>query len=348
MLERNIAIAPTLPRVVQLAALYQQEHQTGKELALLAQFEADLTVESGLLLRLAKLQADTGDRDGAIRVLMRKEIVGPPAPSAHIDDERLLLAELLVASGRSAEAVRLGKEWILQWRQPWLADRLLRAVALKAPVADASELGDAVAVLHPELRFFLVRELAQMGAVPVARHLLESWSAANPSPSMNEIAAFLSACRDHDEPAIVWQAFGEVLRRPSADDDLIAHFSEAIAAEFGIGALAPFWSSLPQSVIQHRPLLAAQLAFHEHDLGTTRWLLASVDLARLGNPERQMWLDLLTAVASPPEVFVILRERRRGGQLSPDLLARYARLAGELGEDTEYRAALADLRRKLD
>jgi Flp pilus assembly protein TadD len=346
LLKHSIGLTPKLSRVAQLAGLYHQENQDDKELALLSRFEADLTVESGLLLRLAELHADTGDREGAVRVLTRGEVLSAPVQPARNANERIFLAKMLVESGRTAEAVRLGKQWLLQWHEPWLADRLLRSVAVRAPVADASELADAVAVLHPEVRFFLVQGLAKMGAGPVARHLLETWVKANPTPSMNEIAAFLSACRDQDEPGIVWQTFGEVLRGPSSND-LITHFSEAIAAEFGIGALAPFWTSLPPAVTEGRPLLAARLAFHEQNPAMTKWLLDKVDLAALETSDRRMWIDLLNAVASPPEAFEVLRNRRLSGRLPPDLLAQYARLAGGLGQEIEYRAAVADLSRMV-
>ncbi len=345
MLTRSIAITPKLSRAVELATLYREEQQTDAEFALLSQFEAELTVEDGSLLRLAELHTGAGDRDGAIRILMRAATPGAlstPLESTRSVDARIYLAELLVESGRGAEAVRLGKQWILQWRQPWLADRLLRGIAQHATVADASALGDAVAVLHPEIRFFLVRVLAEMGAKPVARHLLETWAKANPSPSANEVAAFLAACRDQDEPAIVWQTFGEILRHPSSND-LITRYSEAIAAEFGIGALAPFWVSIPTAVTAHRPLLAARFAFHEQNYAITKWLLEKVDLFPLDPSDRRTWMDLLTATASPAEAFGVLRDRRRNGGLPPDILARYARIAGGLGQEVEYQAALADL-----
>ena len=346
MLERHIAITPTLSRVAELADLYHQTQRADEEYALLARFEANLTVESGLLLRLAERYANAGDRQSAIRVLMRGEGVSARARPVRNERERLLWAVLLVGSGQSAESVRLGKQWILQWREPWLAGQLLRDVALRAPVADASELGDAVVVLHPEIRFFLVRGLATIGAKLVARHLLETWVKANPSPSMDEIAAFLFACREQDEPAIVWQAFGNVLRQRSPVD-LILRYSEAIAAEFGIGALAPFWASLPKAVIERGPLLAARLAFHEHNLVMTKWLLEKVDLTMLNTSNRRLWIDLLIAVASPPDVFEVLRTQRRGGQLPSDLLPQYARLAGVLGQEIEYRRALVDLSREI-
>ena len=336
MLERHIAIKPTPSRAIELALLYRQEHRSDEEFALLSRFEHQLTIQSGLVLRLAELVANVGDRERAIQILMRSE-EGSARPR-HNEKERIFWAELLISSGRSAEALRLGKQWILEWREPWLAGLLLRSFTQNAPVSDASELGEAVAVLHPEVRFFFASELAKTGSVLVARHLLETWSKANLSPSMNEIAAFLSICRDLGEQTVIWQAFGEVLRRRSSED-VVLRFGAAIAAEFEIGALAPFWPSLP-NVIERRPLLAAQLAFHEHNLAMTKWLLGKVDLTASETSERQMWIDLLNAVASPPEVFQVLRDRRRGGGLPPDLLPQYARLAGGLGQETEYRAAV--------
>ena len=346
MLERSIELAPKLSRVADLAAAYRQQKSPDQELALLSEFEADLKVKGGLLLRLAELRANTGDREGAIRVLTRPDIISASMRSTSNVDERLLLAKLLVAVGRSGEAVRLGKQWILQWHEAWLADRLLRGIVLQAPVSDASELADAVVALHPEVRLFLAHGLTAMGAKPVARHLLETWPQANPSASMNEIAGFLSISREQDDPAIVWQAFADVLRHPSSID-LVTHYTEAIAAEFGIGALAPFWASLPQAVIERRPLLIARLAFHEHNLALTKWLLGKVDLGALGTSDRRMWIDLLGAVTSPAEMFEVLRDRRRNGDLPPDLLPKYTRLAGGLGREMEYRAALGDLRARV-
>jgi Flp pilus assembly protein TadD len=347
MLKRSVALTPRLSRVAELAGIYREQGQADEELALLSPFETELTVENGLLLRLAQLLAGNGERDRAVRVLMRPEVLSAPARQIRNDEERLLLASLLVQTGRSGEAVRLGKQWIAQWREPWLDNRLLGVVVPSAPVADAAELAEAVAVLHPEVRFFLVHGLVQTGAPLVARHLLETWSTANPSPSMNEIAGFLSACREQDAPDIVWQAFGAALRTP-ASTDLITRYSEAIAAEFGIGALAPFWTDLPQAVTQRRPLLAARLAFHENNPAMAKWLLARVDVAALDGADRRMWSDLLTAVASPAEVFEVLRDLRRGGNFPMDFLTQYARLAAGFGQEIEYRAALAELRRNVE
>lgn len=343
MLQQSLALKPRLLRAMELAGLYRERQQSDLELTLLERYGTELTLESGLLLRLARLHIANGDRQRALHTLMRPEVMATPPQPLGSQDERLELAELLIGSGRSAEALQLGKQWILQWHEPWLADRLLRIFALQAPTAGASELAEAIVTLHPEVRFFLASGLAKSGAGLVARHVLATWSKANPAPSMNEIAAFLTACRDQDQPAIVWQVFAEVLGR-HAPRDVITRYVTAIAAEFGIGALAPFWSNLPQAVIDGSPMLSARLAFHEHDLVLTRRLLDRIDLGTLGMSDRQMWIDLMTAIASPPEVFAALRDRRISGHLPRDLLPRYARFAAESGQEIEYRAALAGLR----
>jgi Flp pilus assembly protein TadD len=345
MLERCLAIKPVLSRAEELAMLYRQQNQADQERALLARFETELTVESRLPLRLAQLYAAGGDSDAAIRVLTESERRTGGAQSIHAYDEHIFLAELLVYAGRSSEAVRLGKRWIIEWREPWLDNRLLHSFILHAPAGDASELADAVAVLHPEIRFFLVRKISEAGAMAVARHLLETWAAANPAPSMNEIAAFLWACREYGEPAIVWEAFGKVLSH-ATPDDVVTRFSEAIAAEFGVGALAPFWGSLPKTLIEHQPLLSARLMFHEHNLAMTKLLLMKTDLAVLESSDRRMWVDLLSAVATPSEVFAVMRNRRVAGSLPSDLLPQYARLAGGLGQELEYRLAISGLNGK--
>lgn len=339
MLQRSIAITPRLSHVAELAAVYRDRQITDAELALLSRFDSELTVESGLLLRLAELREGAGDREGAIRTLMRPSVLGG-SKLAIAADARILLAKLLVRFGRPAEAVRLGKQWIVQWQEAWLADRLLRGIVLEAPGAEASELADAVAAAHPDIRFWLAHGLAEMGARPVARHLLEAWSSANPSPSMTEIAGFLSACRELDEPGVAWQAFAGVLGQPESAD-VIGRYSEAIAAEFGIGALAPFWAKMPPAVFAGRPLLGAQLAFHEQNLAMSKWLVERIDPAALDAGNRRMWIDLLTAVAPATETFAILRKWRKEGHLQPDLLARYARIAASLGQESEFQAAVA-------
>lgn len=342
-LERSVGLAPKLPRIVELATLHRSLGKTDEERALLVRFEPDLTVRSGLLLRLAQLYLGEGEKLRAITALSRAEVIQIVPKGVRNDEERLLLATLLAETGQGAEAVRFGKVWIAQWRLPWLANRLLMALVKLVPEPDSFSLADTVADLHPEIRLYMVKLLAEQDAPAVARHLLRTWRLANPRPSADELAAFLWGCRQWGEPAIVWEAFASVLRGGVAPD-VVARYADAVAAEFGIGALAPFWSAMPPETLGKRPLLAARLAFAEGDLARARWLAANLKVTSLGASDQRLWADLLTAVAPPEAVFATMRALRQKGNLPQTLLAQYARLAGGFGQDDEFRAAIAALR----
>jgi tetratricopeptide (TPR) repeat protein len=339
MLQRSIGITPQLSRIAELADIYHQEARPDDELALLSSFQAQLTVESGLLLRLSQLRADSGDRQGAVQALLRDDVTSVAKP-ANNQNERILLAELLAETGRGSEATRYSRQWILQWREPWLAGRLVHTVAPRVSQSEASELVDAVVELHPDIRLFLVHDLAGTDARAAAIHLLETWIVANASPRADEIAAFISACREQSQQRIVWASYAYALGN-HLSDEVVTRFSQAVAAEFGIASLVPFWSRLPQEMMEQKSLLPAQFAFEGHDQRMTNMLLQKVDLAALDSSSRAMWMALLTATASPAEALQILRDRR--SRLPPDLLVSYARLAGELGQEIDYRAAMTAL-----
>jgi tetratricopeptide (TPR) repeat protein len=346
-LQKSVALRPQLSRALELAGLYRDAGRFADERAVLASHEADLSLDSGLLLRLAQLRAADGDLPGAIRTLMRPEVLTASASAIRPPAERFYLAELLLTAGRDAEALRWGRRWIAQWREPWRASQLLRRFVAYAPVATAAQLADAVALAHPEIRFYLAGELSKAGAHAVARRLLAGWSAANPAPQPNQIAGFVAACHDHDAPGIVWSAFASALARP-APDAVIGSFADAIIAQFGIGAIAPFWPSLPQAVVARRPLLAVRLALDANDTALARRLLAAVAPAALPAAERQQWSALLAAAAAPGERFAILRRLSETGALPAELNSEYASLALQLGHEQAYRTALAPARYATD
>jgi tetratricopeptide (TPR) repeat protein len=342
-LQQAVALRPQLSRALELAGLYRDAGRAADEQAVLASHEAELPLDGGLLLRLAQLRAATGDLPGAIGTLMRPQVLTASASAIQPPAERFYLAELLLAAGRDAEALRWGRRWIAQWREPWRATQLLRRFVAHAPVATAADLADAVALAHPEIRFYLAGELGKTGAHAIARRLLSSWGAANPAPRPNQLAGFVAACHDQNAPGIVWITFAGTLARP-ASDAVIGDFVDAIIAEFGIGAIAPFWLSLPPSMLAHRPLLAARLALEGQDTALARRLLEAVAPAALPAARRRQWFALLAAAAPPRERFAILNWHRGNGALPADLDSEYASLALQLGEEQAYRTALAPAR----
>lgn len=343
MLRRIIALRRDVPRAEELAGLYHERGWRTEELALLSDYEDSLGLAGGWLLRLAELRNASHDRPGALHALLRPEVTVAPGPEGAFPAERLYLADLLVADGRPAEAVAWGKRWIRQWREPWLAARLLEHLVHRLPVADGAALAEAVARHHPEIRLFLAAQLASNGAVAVARQVLAGWSNANPDPSRTEVAAYVAACASHDAPGLAFAALAAALARP-APDPVIVRYVDAIAAAFGPGALAPIMASLPRGVIKATPLLAAQLAWADEDRLLTRQLLAGIDPTGLTAPDRQLWLRLLRLAASPRDVFDILSRWRARGPLPGDLGFVYARVAGELGQERAYRSAVTALR----
>ena len=337
-LERLVATAPTLASASALSEVYFRDGRVDDARTLLSRYQRQLTVKNGLLLRLAELHVAANAKDDAIAVLSRTASGLRWWRRDNDDRERFLLAELLVQTGRSAQAAKLGKRWVAEWREPWHAGKLLRIVAATGSAADASALADTVVAFHPEIRLYLVHELAAMSARPVARHLLVTWGPAQTNPTSADFAAFLTACRELRDPSIVWQNFADALAARRSDR-LIMGFGEAIAAEFGIQALAPFWPALPK----RRPLLTARLMFDAQNIPLTKYFLSQVDLAKLETSDQPIWFNLLNAVSEPRAVLDALRIQKARGHLSPDLLTRYALLAGAYGHHGDLRAALADL-----
>ncbi len=342
-LQQAVALGVQLPRALELAGLYRDAGRFADEQTVLASHEADLPLDSGLLLRLAQLRAASGDLPGAIHTLMRPEVLTAAAPVIRPPTERLYLAELLLTAGRDAEALRWGGRWVAQWREPWRATQLLRRFVAHAPVATAAAMADTVARTHPEIRFFLAGELGKAGDRAIALRLLAGWGAANSAPGPNQVAGFVAACHDQNAPGIVWTTFASTLTRP-APDAVIGDFVDAIIAEFGIGAMAPFWPSLPPSMAAHNPLIAARLALDAQDPALARRLLEAVAPAALPAARRQQWFALLTAVAPPGERFAILSRYRDNGALSTELDGEFVALALQLGDEQAYRATLPPAR----
>lgn len=338
-LQQAVALRAPLSRALELAGLYREAGRADDERALLADHEEDLTRDSGLLLRLAQLRAAAGDRDGAIRTLMRPAVLTAAAPAVQPPAERFYLAELLLADGRAAEALHWATRWVAQWHEPWRATQLLRRFVAGAPPEVAGQLADRVAATHPEIRFYLAAEFRKAGAAAIARRLLAGWAVANPAPSADEVMGFVAACAAQDAAPLVWAAFAAALARP-APDAVLGRFLDAIIAEFGIGALAPFWAALPPTVIAGNPLLGARLALQARQEAVARRLLAALPPASLRPADRRQWFALLAASTPAAERFAILARHQASGTLPGELLGDYLGLALQLGDERAYREAL--------
>lgn len=329
-------------RIRQLALLYAYQAREHEELDLLTRFSGDLTVESGLLIRLAELQRQHGDIAGAINTLRRKDVTSGSLPPEATLQARLLLARLLVEAHQFDLLARLGRQWIHNWESPYFANQLLLQILPAAPDGAAFELADQVATSHPEIRFFLVKELAGVGAVSTARHLLSTWIRTNPRPSSDEIAAFAASCLEQNAPEIIWATFAVVVN-DAASPGTIARFAEAIADRFGVGSLAPFWTRLSTELQGEQPLLIARMAFEQNHFGAAKLVLEQIIPRDLAPADQRVWLSLLNAVIPSSSVFNYLSQLHRRGELPTLLLPEFARLAGEVGDEATYSEVLADI-----
>ena len=71
--------------------------------------------------------------------------------------------------------------------------------------------------------------------------------------------------------------------------------------------------------------------------------MIEVDLFSLDAVGIRLWRELLGLTTSEPQRFAILEALRRQQRLPPPILLEQARLAGSLGRDLEYMAALQQL-----
>ena len=81
MLQRSIAYQPPAFAGRRTCRHIPSGSAADDELALLSSFQAQLTLESGLVLRLAQLRADSGDRQGADQALLRDDVTSVAKPA---------------------------------------------------------------------------------------------------------------------------------------------------------------------------------------------------------------------------------------------------------------------------
>ena len=119
-------------------------------------------------------------------------------------------------------------------------------------------------------------------------------------------------------------------------------FAKAMAANFGVDAIAPLWRELPSDFAERDPLFAALLLFHNGDLVTTNRLIAMVDARSLSESDTTMWTQLLAAVTTPSDAVPMLRDQWDGPRLSAALVIQYARDARALGHRYEFLPRVTD------
>ena len=107
-LRDGLSLKPDAQHIRQLALLYAYQARAGEEFDLLTRFSNDLTIGSGLVVRLAELQKQRGDIAAAIETLRRADVTSDSLPPEATLRARLLLAGFLVEARQPDLLVRFG------------------------------------------------------------------------------------------------------------------------------------------------------------------------------------------------------------------------------------------------
>jgi len=339
-LARQVELAPTRENISRLAAVYRIHGRFDDEIALLDRQRSRVDLGGDDLVRIGEFLAAKGETAGATAALLRAD---KDLPS---DQERgrVLLFDLLVSAGRSHEAAERARSWLIAWRKPWIAIRLVRSLARMAPGPDLDRLIEVAVRLHPEATFYLGKAVAEDGAKGSASRLLRGWLSAQASPAADDLHGFLAAARATGDADLLWQSFAKVLANRAAFEAQ-AFLAEALADQFGDAAIAPFRSRLDVAALSTRPLFAARLALQERNLELAQLVLRKVDLKSLSRGERRRWISLLSASSSDEIAFRILSGSWHRGEMPIELLPDYVAMATRLGHTNEQILAVAALAR---
>ncbi len=340
-----VAVAPSRVDVSRLLGLYRLYGRFDDERELLSAMQSQLVLELSDVLHLGETLAAKGEIAAAIDVLVGA--VGRLDPDQ--EHGRLLLFELLAASGRTGEAVEHAERWLSNWRKPWLASRFLRRLAQAAPPQDLERLVDTAVALHPESKLYFVQILIENGRRASAIRTLsldrlQALIETSPAPSAADVSAFLAAVQVIDDPAMIWRAFSAVLKKPSAKVAQV-ELAEALASRFGFGVISSVRSGLSFEALSRKPLFAARLAVQESNHSLARKLLQEFDVQNASPDERSTWVALMTEVFSDGGAFQVLSSLHGRGKLPNGLLPSYAALAARVGRVDEYMLAIAEIDR---
>jgi tetratricopeptide (TPR) repeat protein len=327
--ERLLRARPEPDRLSRLLALYRQHGRYDEELTLLQRFAGTRHLKLSHHERLGALLSARGDWKGAAFWLRR---VDQDAPASEIAP-RMKLLHVLLESGRLDEAQRLAEAWLVSWRNPYLAGKLIVRLAQGGAVLRAVALAQICVEQMPEATFQIAGVLTESSQAAVARELLARWADRTGEPSAEAARSYVHAsfaAGDRRKPVEKLLQLVEAEVRPEVQ----AAFAEEIAYGYGPEMLAQLWAVLPRNALDAHPLLAAQIAQSAGNRQLTEWYFERVEPWRLARHQQEIWLSLLRSLQPPPLVVQRLLELRRGGRLSPelfDVLVERTRAAGTIG-----------------
>jgi tetratricopeptide (TPR) repeat protein len=339
-LRRAAAAKPSRELIARLTGLYRLHGKFAEEREFMLRLWNRSLLDPSEIGRLGALLAAAGDVERALELFRRLD-----ARERDVSDrDRLLLFDLLVGSGRYDEARTRAKVWLEKWRKPWVAVQLTRQYARSAPLEQSLLFAEAAIALHPEIRLYLARVLAEQGLRPLAGRLILSWPDRDREPGELEIADYLLAGKAVGDSGAIWRTFA-LIRAKHRWAEAEVRYAEALANHYGIAAIAGLRPRLSSEVLARRPIFAARLAAFEHDPRLARRMLLKVDLGSISPDERRAWAALFSDSQGERALLDVLASLRQKRHLPADLLLVQARLAERLGAAPEHRLALIEMQR---
>jgi hypothetical protein len=329
---------PERETLLRLTALHRYAGRFADERAVLQAYARLRPLDPPQILRLAALLAAEGRDAEAITVLREDDTEA----TGDAERRRTLLFTLLIQAGHHAEAAERAQTWLARWKKPWLATQFTLRLARNAPTDVAARLARTSAYQYPEGGLYLARTLGEQGSRGVAEAVLADWPWPNTRLTVREVQSFVEVAAIFGRPAHLWEAFARVRAQP-AESAAQAAFAEALAGQYGDGAVLGLQPPLAIDLLRERPVFGARIALATGRRPLAQQLLAGVDPGALSVAERSGWSTLLRMAFGPLRAFEILDALRRRGDLPPSLQAAYLGLGAEVGRMGARRSILAEV-----
>lgn len=335
-LARTVKASPTPERVTRLIELYRLFGRFDEELATLRDNGNMLTLPH--LERLAFILADRGELPEALRWLR----IADERASVEASTVRILLLDVLVESRRIDEAYQRARNWIRNWRSPYLAGKLLIKAARSGFGQHAVALAQIAAESMPAATFDMASVLTEQGHGDLAEAMLRRWTEVTAKPTRGQLRNFVFAsikAGDMRSPFLMLLK----LAREHSDGPMIGTMAQELVSSFGPAAIAPLRPILSHDVLLTVPLFAAELALAEGNPYLARWHLMRIEPADLEPEQRLAWLALLRQVDTPSGVFDRLVRLWNEGRMPPELIRPLADEALQVGQTRLHDLVLASL-----
>ncbi len=325
-LARAVAAHPSPAEVTRLVELYRLYGRRDDELATLRTYAAKAMLDPAELARLGAVLAARGDVAGARRWLELADRAAPAGASA----ERFLLLQVLLRDHEVDAAQQRAQAWLAAWPRPFLAGRLILAMARAGLPDRASGLARQFVDMMPDHTFEVVDVLAMHGQADVAADMLTRWADRADKPGQAQLRAFArasAAVGDLDAPLGMLARLARSDSNPAAEGQL----AEELANAFGTSILSAVRPLLSNQVLLARPLFAARLSLFEGNREMARWFLDRAQPDRLSPRDADTWLALVRQVETDDEVFRRLALLWNDGRLPAQLLPSFADESLKLG-----------------